>query len=260
MFDRDDPDPREPSALPRAAQRVLAEYRAQYRMSELAVARGARRLGGASAPIDRAASRRRRVVIAVMAAALTLAVLGAWEFARASSMPHRSTPEQAGDVLAPAAAVATEPDVTPRTQPATLPTIPPRTATPANGGAPMPSAATAQSQVGNINRSTESGLRPREPAPRPALSSLRAERELLASARAALAKGALARVLERVEQHRLRFPDGLLAPEFAALAAVARCRQTPADAPHEFAAFTIAQPGSPLLATVRDACTAPARK
>ncbi len=72
----------------------------------------------------------------------------------------------------------------------------------------------------------------------------------------ALREGQGERALAEAEAHERRFPGGVLEPEREALRVAARCQRSPARATRDelLAAFTRAQPRSPLLARVRAAC------
>lgn len=104
---------------------------------------------------------------------------------------------------------------------------------------------------------------PRVPAPTPAseptpasapVSDLAAERELIAAAWRALAKGSPEKARTHAEAHARRFPRGMLAPEREAVHAIAACRDATAPRPELADAFARAHPKSPLAARVREAC------
>ncbi len=233
-------DERAPPALPAAALRVLADHRAHHRMPAQSFARVAARLEAAEP------GRGRIAVVALLAAALTIAVLAVWELARRGTTRDEHERSQAGDVIAP---VEHRGELVGATPPATVPARPPDVTATTTADTPVTPAPLQRPHARS------------EPAPavvpvdEDAASTLRAERELLASAREALTAGELDRVLELAARHLARFPRGLLAPEVAAVATMARCRKQPARAADELAAFVAAHPGAALLPTVREACS-----
>jgi hypothetical protein len=83
-------------------------------------------------------------------------------------------------------------------------------------------------------------------------STLEAERRLIAQAWNALAQGDPAAALASADTHRERFANGILAPERAAVEAIARCKRDGDDA--RARAFLKAHSRSPLAARVRSAC------
>ena len=92
------------------------------------------------------------------------------------------------------------------------------------------------------------------PAPATRVSPFAAERMLLDEARAAIVQGAPDRALDRLEQHRARFPKGLLAEERDAMAIEALVNAGRYDeARSQAAAFRERAPGSLFVATVDSA-------
>lgn len=217
----------EPEALPQIAADMLAIYRARQRMPRDGFARVERRLHTPRIPVRVAA-------VAAIAAAITITVLAVWDLAGDPLARDASSDRSlADDVVAPAPA---EGQAVGSVAPAVPPAIEqPRT--PASSPTTRPSRARDDVEA--------------QPA---AHSTLRAERELLAQSREALAAGELDRALEIASRHRERFPKGALAPELAAVAAVARCRGPASRGTSELAEFDAAHRGSPLRAVVREAC------
>ena len=96
-----------------------------------------------------------------------------------------------------------------------------------------------------------------EPADAPrsdTAGDLAAERELIAEAWRALAKGSAAQARAHAETHARTFPHGMLAPEREAVHAIAVCREASSPRPDLADAFERAHPRSPLRARVREAC------
>jgi hypothetical protein len=92
------------------------------------------------------------------------------------------------------------------------------------------------------------------PAPAPRVSAFAAERVLLDEARAAIVQGAPDQALDRLEQHRSRFPNGLLSEERDAMAIEALVDAGRyAEARSQADAFRARTPGSLFLATVDSA-------
>lgn len=91
------------------------------------------------------------------------------------------------------------------------------------------------------------------PAAKPP-STLAKERELVAAAWQALAKRDDTRALALATEHRQRFAHGLLAPERAAIATIARCRLQPAKAADHHEQFATAHPASVHAKQVDEAC------
>lgn len=87
-----------------------------------------------------------------------------------------------------------------------------------------------------------------------AAGDLAAERELIAEAWRALAKGSAAQARTHAESHARKFPHGMLAPEREAVHAIAACREASSPRPDLADAFERAHPRSPLRARVREAC------
>lgn len=85
-------------------------------------------------------------------------------------------------------------------------------------------------------------------------SDLAAERELIAAAWRALARGSASQARAHAEAHAKRFPAGMLAPERAAVDAIATCREAGSPRPALAEAFERAHPRSPLASRVREAC------
>jgi len=147
------------------------------------------------------------VAIAIAVAAAVVLALGlagqvAQRTAIAPPMQSADSPRPDADQLAARERAAAVP------VPATLPPAPSIAPAPARD---EPAAAT---------------IAPREPAPRvqtPTLDPLRAELPLIEAARAALDRGEHARVLQLLDDHRRRFPAGVLRPEARALRAIALC-------------------------------------
>jgi hypothetical protein len=135
--------------------------------------------------------------------------------------------------------------------------------------APMSAAsATPPEPVGSAQpRATDPrGAPPRAPVARPALApmdppttspeTLEEELPLLQSAQEALRLGDADRALRLLDAHAKRFPAGALAEERRAAHALAACRRTRDPlARAEAAAFLRDSPSSPLVESVRKACS-----
>ncbi len=150
--------------------------------------------------------------------------------AAASSQPSASTPPRIEPASMPNTTMATmtEPTMTPRPSPPSL------TAT--RPAVPRPDASATASNS----------------PPLAVDDPLAHETNLVAHARADLDRGALGDALRQFAEHAARFPNGVLAPERDAFAAIARCRRK-ADAAI-LTTFAAAYPRSPYLGRVREAC------
>ncbi len=93
-----------------------------------------------------------------------------------------------------------------------------------------------------------------ESAPLIAGPQLAQEQAVLERGWSALREGRAARALAEAEEHARRFPSGVLEPEREALRVAARCQLSPPERSERLAAFTRAQPRSPLLSRVQSAC------
>lgn len=151
--------------------------------------------------------------------------------------------------------------------PAPDPTASPAPSSPAAGsGALDRSSAAGRSRSTSTSSGSPTSSKPepsRSPADRDVTepgSTLAAERELVARAWRALALGETAPALDAAAEHARRFPEGLLAPERAAIDTIARCRRGDADGPRRATAFHRAYAGSPLAKRVDEACVAPPKK
>jgi hypothetical protein len=103
--------------------------------------------------------------------------------------------------------------------------------------------------------------REREVAARalPQMDSVREEAALLASARAAISRGEARVALERLDQHAVRFPSGVLLEERRAVRVLALCASgKTSEARAAAAAFVADSPRSPLVSSVRGACSSDA--
>jgi len=90
-------------------------------------------------------------------------------------------------------------------------------------------------------------------------SSLAEERSLIASAWLDLSRGDAEQALLDAQDHRRRFPHGVLTPERDAISAIAGCRLARRDAMVEALEFRSRHPASALAAQVRAACEKPQR-
>ena len=101
---------------------------------------------------------------------------------------------------------------------------------------------------------------PREDSVKDGEDSVKDEAALLASARAAIGSGDAELALERLDEHAIRFPRGVLVQERRAARVLALCasgRASEARAAAE--AFIAENPRSPLVSSVRRACSATVR-
>lgn len=238
----------EPTALPEHARELLARYVDVHTMSPDAMERVA--LG-----LRRARSRRATAAAVLIACAVAAACLLAWGLAAAwrptalaGAVPaHDQASDRRAHHDAPASAAAT-------IAPAELPVV------------------TAASTAASASPTTSSPTPTKRPRPRAAVSGsvdaappddvpaaigpgdLAAERALLSRAWQALADDDIAGALALVETHRRDFAAGALVPERDALAAIGRCRRSPAAGKAIAAEFAHGHASAALRTRVREAC------
>lgn len=236
-----------PALEPRAAA-LLSAHRRQRAMPPDARARVAARLASPTPVLElRPRARGERSWAIALACAAALLILWA-----AAGRRLEPAPKDSSHSLSPSHTTRTREDSvdsrTPdgRVEPPALPAPSP----PTSGPDPAPSPAPTR----------PSRARP-APSPAPAASplpapsdSLRAETELLARGWRALAEPDLDAALAVVREHERHHPDGALAPERDALAAVVACdldRERGQQLAREFLA---GHARSPLARRVREAC------
>lgn len=248
--------------LPPAARALLAAYRGDRRMPRAAFARVERRLEHPAAHGMRVA------VIAVAAAAVTIAALmglqsittprtdAAVEHDLASDVRDAPpTPARATEAERGHATTVGDPDE--RTPPVAEPPSSAATLTP-GASRPTGAAASTPAQRQRARPDTPDDDDARTPATggdaTEVASTLAIERTLLGRAQRALTAGELAAARSIADEHRRRFPGGVLRPELDAIDTVARCRGGVGEGPALASAFAATHPGSPLRATVDEAC------
>jgi hypothetical protein len=250
-------EPREPEPLRADAQRMLSLWRTADAMPRAVHARVWQRL---RAP-KRAPVRSDGLLIAVLAFGIAAAVLLAiWGVGRLLPSMRRSagprSDPQAEHGQAQPSPTGTAIDV----QPANAP---PRASMPA----PAVTLPPAPTPVVEAPAPGPTSMRPRSPASHDAAASddakiderstrIARERDLIERAWSALAEGDPRAALDRCAEHERAFPDGLLAPERAAIAVIARCKRGDAGAIASADAWLAAEPRSPLAGRVRAACVA----
>lgn len=238
----------EPTALPRHARELLARYVDLHTMSPDAMERVA--LG-----LRRARSRRAATAAVWIACAVAAACLLAWGLAAAwrptamaSAVPAH---DQASDRRAhddePASAAAT-------IAPAELPVA---KATSTDAIASPTTSARSPTKRPNPRAAASASIDAASPDDVPATiepGDLAAERALLSRAWQALADDDIAGALALVEAHRRDFTAGVLVPERDALAAIGRCRRSPAAGKTIAAEFARGHASAALRTRVREAC------
>lgn len=167
-------------------------------------------VAGASAAAKTGLTAKAALSVKVVAAVIVVAGAGA-----VISRTQRSTPHPA--VAAPERAL-----VRPAPEPSTGPVVP---EVPIEEPAPRPARAPAPPLV---RPRASTVVAPREtpepePAQKPSAPTLGDELSLLQEARRALSREDFSRVLELVEEHRQKFPHGMLSRERDALEVRARC-------------------------------------
>jgi hypothetical protein len=166
----------------------------------------------------------------------------------ATKIAARSAVSEPVPARAPGA-VAPSPSATPRSAPAELEPQPERSSSDRAPGETVASVRAA-------------GPERHEPGPAaralPNRDSVRDEAALLAAARAAITNGDAPLALERLDEHTVRFPSGVLLEERRVLRVLALCASGRAsEARSAAAAFMADSPRSPLVSSVRNACAAP---
>lgn len=236
--------------LPPVVKRLLASYRDGTRMPSDAFERVGRRL-------DDARPRRVGVVIVAFAAAAAVVVALVAADAVLGTVASVESHDQASDVGMPPVEGDRVGDRGDRTgdragdsasQPVPPAELAPLSATPATRDAAV------GSPPSRGGARVDAPLRDESSAIEPPPSTLAAERRLLALANAALAADDPAGAMALVARHAREFPRGALVPEIAAVRAMARCRQQPANALAELEQFERAHATSVLLPAVRRAC------
>jgi hypothetical protein len=287
------PRARPPAPLPRRARAMLAAYRDANAIPATVEDRIWSVVGAEDAPepafdpLEAAAPRRTNVRVigwagAVLAVAAVLVL--AWQLGgllgerrRSASAPGAAVMQGGGDASQGRATAGAGAAVPRSTEPsATAPTAPDlqhstsdasavlerqspavdRSAAPETADPPL---APAHRGPADEPEPDTAGSTPTEPEP-PASSTLAAERELVAEAWRALALGDTTQALDVTAEHARRFPEGLLAPERAAIETIAVCHQGATDGHRRATAFHRAHPRSPLADRVDEACGAPPRE
>lgn len=249
MTRRDHDD--EPAVLPAHARRVLARYAELHTMPPEAMDRVERVIRGA---------RPRRTMAIVVGCAIAAACVLAWALADG----RRGSSLAAGEPVHDQAIDRRGPDdhdgviATPPIAPAELPTpvaAPAATAAPASVPTTQP-APMRRGRAPSTGPTGDDEVPISDDAATPQLpgNDLAAERALLSRAWQALADDDLEGALTLVETHRRDFASGALVPERDALAAVARCRRSPAAAKAIAAEFAQGHASAALRTRVREAC------
>ncbi len=238
-----------PRPLSGRAKGLLVSYRRGHAVPAPVFVRGAERL----LELERleASRRTRRVIVGVAAvvavAAVVILSLLAPSFFRSDAPPasHEQAPyDRGGKRPAPTTERLVELGAaTQRTESASA-TAPP---------VPLPTPKTPVLAPA----STSDGAPLREGTARPrraAVSTLAEERRVLGAAWDALLQGSPARALEQAEEHRRRFPHGVLHSERGAIEAVADCRLGGSTPGRRAATYLERFPDALLADTVRKGC------